>query len=137
MGRYLHNECVTFIIFAFLDVFHPSEHNEIGQAAQFENFLNRSTTMLANGFKISLNCILKLNEVWPLEGVMYISLWELFSGASRSIIVLSLLCNFLRKLMVSNKKIHMALRTHTTLMNNTHSLEKFLIFTIYQNYTWA
>ena len=30
------------------------------------------------------------------------------------------LCNFLRKLMVSNKKIHRALRTHTTLMNNTH-----------------
>ena len=30
------------------------------------------------------------------------------------------LCNFLRKLMVSNKKIHRALRTRTTLMNNTH-----------------
>ena len=46
------------------------------------------------------------------------------------------LCNFLRKFMVSNKKIHRALRTHTTLMNNT-ALEKFFIFTIYRNYTLA
>ena len=46
------------------------------------------------------------------------------------------LCNFLRKLMVSNKKIHRALRTRTTL-NEQYPLEKFFIFTIYQNYTLA
>ena len=48
------------------------------------------------------------------------------------------LCNFLRKLMVSDKKIHRAFRTRTTLsINKTHS-EKFFIFTIYQfNYTLA
>ena len=34
--------------------------------------------------------------------------------------IIIVLCNFLRKLMVSNKKIHRALRTRTTLMNNTH-----------------
>merc|ERR1712105_331460 len=83
-------------------------------------FHSRHYKTTSHLLRISLNGILKLNEVWPLQGVMYISLWELFSGASRSIIVLSLLCNFLRKLMVSNKKIHRALRTRTTLMNNTH-----------------
>ena len=41
----------------------------------------RTTT--SHLLRISLNGILKLNEVWSLEGVMYISLWELFSGASR------------------------------------------------------
>ena len=46
---------------------------------------------------------------------MYISHMGEFSGAFPLV-----LCNFLRKLMVSNKKIHRALRTHTTLMNNTH-----------------
>ena len=34
--------------------------------------------------------------------------------------IMLVLCNFLRKLIVSNKKIHRALRTRTTLMNNTH-----------------
>ena len=34
--------------------------------------------------------------------------------------IMLVLCNFLRKFMVSNKKIHRALRTHKTLMNNTH-----------------
>ena len=42
---------------------------------------------------------------------MYISLWENSRGHPD---------NVLRNLMVSNKKIHRALRTHTTLMNNTH-----------------
>ena len=50
--------------------------------------------------------------------------------------IIIVLCNFLRKLMVSNKMILRALRTHTTLMNK-YPLEKFLIFTIYQNYTLA
>ena len=47
---------------------------------------------------------------------MYISLWE----NSRGHPIMLVLCNYLRQLMVSNKKIHRALRTHTTLMNNTH-----------------
>ena len=47
------------------------------------------------------------------------------------------LCNFLRKLMVSNKKIHRALRTHTNYSYEQYPLEKFFIFTIYQNYTLA
>ena len=46
------------------------------------------------------------------------------------------LCNFLRKLMVSNKKIHRALRTHTNSYEQVIP-RNFSIFTIYQNYTLA
>ena len=46
------------------------------------------------------------------------------------------LCNFLRKLMVSDKKIHRSFRTRTTSYKQNPS-EKFFIFTIYQNYTLA
>ena len=45
------------------------------------------------------------------------------------------LCNFLKILMVSDKTIHKAFRTHTTLKQNP--LEKTLILTMYQNYTLA
>ena len=44
------------------------------------------------------------------------------------------LCHFLRKLMVSDKEIHMAFRTHIQLYKH-NPLEKLFIFTIYQNYT--
>ena len=73
-----------------------------------------------------------INIKWSMA-TMYISLWELFSGASPIIIVL---CNFLRKLMVSNKMI---LRGSENSYNSyeQYPLEKFLIFTIYQNYTLA
>ena len=49
---------------------------------------------------------------------MYISLD--YGRIIGGIPIILVLCNFLRKLMVSSKKIHRALRTHTTLMNNTH-----------------
>ena len=45
------------------------------------------------------------------------------------------LCNFLKILMVSDKMLHKAFRTHTTL-NKQNPLEKSFIF-IYQNYTLA
>ena len=52
--------------------------------------------------------------------------------------IMLVLCNFLRKLMVSNKKIHRALRTHIYNSYEQYPLEKFFIFTIYpQNYTLA
>ena len=47
------------------------------------------------------------------------------------------LCNFLRKLVVSDIKIHRAFRIHATLFYKQNPLEKFFIFTIYQNYTLA
>ena len=42
---------------------------------------------------------------------MYITLWKNFGGHPENVS----LCNFLRKLMVSDKKIHRAFRTRTTL----------------------
>ena len=50
---------------------------------------------------------------------MYISLWENSRGHPDNVSFMQ------QKLMVSNKKIHRALRTHTTLMNNTHNRENF------------
>ena len=85
---------------------------------------------------ISLNGILKLNEVWPLEGATMYTCTYLYGRILGGIPIMLVLCNFLRKLMVSNKKIHRALRTHTTLIEQ-YPLEKFFIFTIYQNYTLA
>ena len=64
---------------------------------------------------------------------VHISMGE-FSGG---IPIMLVLCNFLRKLMVSNKKIHRALRTHTYNSYEQYPLDKFFIFTIYQNYTLA
>ena len=51
-----------------------------------------------------------------------------FSGGIPNILVL---CNFLRKLTVSDKKIHRAFRTHTTLLiSKTHQRNfSFLPFT--------
>ena len=45
---------------------------------------------------------------------------ESYGNYSRGIPIIIVLFNFLRKFKVSNKKIHRALRTRTTLMNNTH-----------------
>ena len=42
---------------------------------------------------------------------MYITLWQNFGGIPKMLV----LCNFLKKLMVSDEKIHRAFRTHTTL----------------------
>ena len=51
---------------------------------------------------------------------MYISLWENYRGHPDNISFMQFSTKIVRKLMVSNKKIHRALRTRTTLMNNTH-----------------
>ena len=64
---------------------------------------------------------------------MYITLHGRIFGGIPKILVL---CNFLRKLMVSGKNIHRAFRTHTTLFKQ-NPVEKCLIFAIYQNYTLA
>ena len=55
---------------------------------------------------------------------MYISLWENSRGHPDNVV----LCNFLRKLMVWNKKIHRALRTPTTLMNNIIPIREIFNF---------
>ena len=53
-----------------------------------------------------------------------------------AILKMLVLCNFLQILMVSDKTIHKACRTHATLYKQ-NPLEKFLIFTIHENYTLA
>ena len=80
-----------------------------------------------NLLRISLNHI-KIKSQMATKGPMYISLWENYRGHD-----ISVLCHFLRKLMVSNNKIH---RAELIQLLCTHS-EKFFIFTIYQNYTLA
>ena len=47
---------------------------------------------------------------------MYISLWENYRAHPDNIIFMQ----FSTKIYGFDKKIHRALRTHTTLMNNTH-----------------
>ena len=50
----------------------------IFQKVQYFHSRHKNTTSPL--LRISLNGILKLNEVWPLEGAMYISLWENYRG---------------------------------------------------------
>ena len=65
----------------------------------------------------------------PNRGSYVYKLYGSIFGASPKMLVL---CNFIRKLMVSDKTIHRAFRTHTTLRKQ-NPLDKLLIFTIYQN----
>ena len=64
---------------------------------------------------------------WPLEGA------TIHGRILGGIPIMLVLCNFLRKLMVSNKKIHSGFE------NSYNSYEQYplCIFTIYQNYTLA
>ena len=76
--------------------------------------------------------MLKLNEVWPLEGAMYISLWENYRGHPDNI-----------SFMQFSTKIDGFEQKDSQSFENSYNsyeqypLEKFFIFTIYQNYTLA
>ena len=63
---------------------------------------------------------------------MYISLWENSRGHPDNVSFMQ----FSTKKMVSNKKIHRAFENSYNSYEQ-YPLEKFLIFTIYQNYTLA
>ena len=52
---------------------------------------------------------LRFINSWPLEGAMYITL--IFGGIPKLLVS----CNFLQILMVSDKTIHRAFSTHTSL----------------------
>ena len=107
-----------------------NEFPSIFQKVQHSHSRHQKTT--SNLLRINLKCILKCNEIWPLEGAMYITLWyRIFGGIPKMLV----LYNFLRKLMVSDKKIHRAFRTRTCQIYKQNPLENFFIFTIYQNYT--
>ena len=59
---------------------------------------------------------------------MYTTLWQNFQGILNTCI--SFICNFLRKILVSDKKIHRTYNSYKFFLQNP--LEKFFIFTIYQ-----
>ena len=48
--RFLDSDCINFKTFAFLAVYWPSEHHYTALTSKFNNFLNRSSTMLINVF---------------------------------------------------------------------------------------
>ena len=63
---------------------------------------------------INLKGKLWFNKIWPLEGAMYTHV-QLYGKIFRGIPKMLVLCNFLKIFMVSDKTIHKAFRTHTTL----------------------
>ena len=83
---------------------------------------SRHQETTSNLLRINLKGILKFNKIWPLE----------VSYTCTKILVL---CNFCRKLMVSDKRFTGLLEL-IQLYKQT-PLEKFFIFIIYPNYTLA
>ena len=81
---------------------------------------------------IGLNGILKLNEVWPLEGAMYISLWENSRGHPNNVSFMQ----FSTKIDGFEQKDSQGFENSYNSYEQ-YPLEKFFIFTIYQNYTLA
>ena len=82
--------------------------------------------------RISLNGILKLNEEWPLEGAMYIFLWENYRGHPDNISFMQ----FSTKIDGFEQKDSQGFENSYNSYEQ-YPLEKFFIFTIYQNYTLA
>ena len=91
--------------------------------------LQKTTSHL---LRISLNGILKLNEVWPLEGAMYISLWENYRGHPDNVSFM----HFSTKIDGFEQKDSQGFENSYNSYEQ-YPLEKFFIFTIYQNYTLA
>ena len=81
---------------------------------------------------ISLNGILKLNEVWPLEGTMYISLWENSRGHPDNVSFMQFSTKIDRFEQKDSQGFENSYNSY-----EQYPLEKFFIFTIYQNYTLA
>ena len=95
---------VRIIVLVFVDL---KEFPSIFQKVQYSHSRHQKTT--SNLLRINLNSIFKFSEIWPLEGAMYIP--TLFRGHPEN----DSFMQFLRKLIVSDKKIHRAFRAHTTL----------------------
>ena len=94
--------------------------------------INSNSNSKKNFLRISLNGILKSNEIWPLEGAMYISLWEKYRGHPDNIIFMQ----FSTKIDGFEQKDSQGFENSYNSYEQ-YPLEKFLIFTIYQNYTLA
>ena len=95
-------------------------------------FHSRHWKTTSHILRISLNGILKLNEVWPLEGAMYISLWENSRGHPDNVSFMQ----FSTKIDGFEKKDSQGSENSYNSYEQ-YPLEKFFIFTIYQNYTFA
>ena len=95
----------------------------IFQTVQNSHSRHQKTT--SNLLRINLKGILKFNEIWPLEGAIYITLWQNFS-----------FMQFSQKIDGFRQKIFTGLLEPIQLCKQT-PLDKFFIFTIYQNYTLA
>ena len=74
-----------------------------------QHFDSRHQKTTPNLLRIELAGILTFNEIWLQRGAMYVTRMVEFSGASQFFFVLR---SFVPKLMVSDKMIHRAVRTH-------------------------
>ena len=86
----------------------------------------------SNLLRINLKGILMFNEIWPLAGAMYITLWENFREHSE---IFCFYAIFSENLWFQTKRFTGLLELIQLYKRNP--LEKFFIFTIYQNYTLA
>ena len=86
----------------------------------------------SNLLRIYLKGISKFNEIWPLEGAMYIPLWYIFRGHPQNVSFMQ----FSQKIYGFRQKKITGLLELIQLYKQS-PLEKFFLFTIYQNYTLA
>ena len=102
----------------------------IFQKVQYIHFRHLKTT--SHLLRICLKSILKSNEVWPLEGAIYISLWENYRGHPDNVSFMQ----FCTKIDGFQQKYSQGFENSYNSYER-YPLEKFFIFTIYQNYTLA
>ena len=107
-----------------------NEFPPIFQKVQHSHSRHHKTT--SNLLRIDLKGILKFNEILPLEGAMYITLYSRIFGGIPKMVVL---CNFCRNWRFQTNIFTGLLELIQLYKQNP--LEKFFIFTIYQNYTLA
>ena len=100
----------------------------IFQKVQHSHFRHQKGT--SSLLRINLKGILKFNEIWPWE--LCTQLYNL--GGGGGIPKIFSFMQFSQKIDGFWQNIHRAFRTHTTLYKQ-NPLEKFFLFTIYQNYT--
>ena len=83
----------------------------------------------------NLKCILQFNEIWPLEGAIYITLWYNFGGIPIFFLCVCVCAIFSEYWSFQTKRFTVLLELIQLFKENP--LEKLFFFTIYQNYTLA
>ena len=124
-----------------------NEFPSIFQKVQYSHSRHQKTT--SHLLRINLKGILKLNEIWPLEGAMYITLWDIkvkWNVTTRGSYVhnYGIIFRDAKFLFyaVFSENWWFPTKRFTGLLEliqlyKQYPLEKFFIFTIYQNYTLA